>query len=328
MTIDSVRDLKREISETILVSLIQANGVAGLKLDGQPAIKYPRTFGLGITRKGDGYFLAVRIQDPSLQNSEHVASIKKLARNEIDIRFTGRVRKSKVAPALQRKSRPVEIGCSIGHFRVSGGTLGAFVKSRITGRTMVLSNNHILADENQGQPGDDILQPGQADGGEDPRDRIGVLSNFVALDFSGKSNTLDCAVGLVDNDIAVSARLRKFGRLAGVRPDVDACELIVNKIGRTTHTTKGRVIAFEVDNVPVEYDHGVACFENQIEIEGTGKKPFSEDGDSGSLIFDQDLQAAALLFATSPTGGSNGKSLTYANHLPSALTALESDLIV
>lgn len=57
----------------------------------------------------------------------------------------------------------------------------------------------------------------------------------------------------------------------------------VAKLGRTTGLTRGRVTAFEMDNVVVEYDAGNLRFDGQVEIEGVGQKPFSDAGDSGSL---------------------------------------------
>jgi hypothetical protein len=67
-------------------------------------------------------------------------------------------------------------------------------------------------------------------------------------------------------------------------------------------------------------------FDNQIEIEGSGNKAFSDSGDSGSLIVDDQLRAVGLLFAGGDVGGSNGKGLTYANPIDAVLDALKVDL--
>ena len=77
----------------------------------------------------------------------------------------------------------------------------------------------------------------------------------------------------------------------------------VAKLGRTTGLTRGRVTAFELDNVVVGYDLGNLRFDNQIEIKGAGEEAFSGDG-----------------------GGSNGKGLTYANQLRTVLDKLKIDL--
>ena len=85
----------------------------------------------------------------------------------------------------------------------------------------------------------------------------------------------------------------------------------VAKLGRTTGLTRGRVTAFELDNVTVNFDLGTLRFDNQVEVEGEGSAPFSAGGDSGSLIVGEDLRGVALLFAGSDQGGANGQGLTY-----------------
>ena len=101
---------------------------------------------------------------------------------------------------------------------------------------------------------------------------------------------------------------------------------MVGKVGRTTGTTRGRVSAFELDNVVVEFGLGFLKFDNQVEIEGAESDPFSQGGDSGSLIVDADRRAVALLFAGSDLGGSNSLGLTYANPIRAVLDALKVDL--
>ena len=63
--------------------------------------------------------------------------------------------------------RPViPSGVSIGHYKVTAGTLGTIVKDRTTSELFILSNNHVLANCNDSVPGDAILQPGSIDGGQ------------------------------------------------------------------------------------------------------------------------------------------------------------------
>jgi hypothetical protein len=100
----------------------------------------------------------------------------------------------------------------------------------------------------------------------------------------------------------------------------------VAKLGRTTGVTYGRVTAFELDNVVIRYDIGNLRFDNQIEIEGAGSLPFSDGGDSGSLIVTTDKRGVALLFAGGDQGGANGQGLTYASPLHDVLDALDVDL--
>lgn len=77
--------------------------------------------------------------------------------------------------------RPAPPGVSIGHVDITAGTFGAVVRDVTTGQKLILSNNHVLANSNIAQPGDIILQPGKADGGQTPQANIGKLERFVTI---------------------------------------------------------------------------------------------------------------------------------------------------
>jgi hypothetical protein len=76
-------------------------------------------------------------------------------------------------------------GVSIGHYKITAGTLGTIVTDRRTGEKLILSNNHVLANSNDALVGDPILQPGPADGGLNPGDMVARLERFVALRYEG-----------------------------------------------------------------------------------------------------------------------------------------------
>jgi hypothetical protein len=201
------------------------------------------------------------------------------------------------------------------------------VRDRSTGEILILSNNHVLANENNAVVGDLIIQPGDLDGGTKSADAIGKLRSFIKLKKTGK-NFVDCAVASIKSGIKSNRqKLGTFGNLAGLGLEVVVDGTDVRKVGRTTGETKGRVTAFELDNVVVEYDLGNLRFDDQIEIEGAGANSFSDGGDSGSLIFDRDRGAVALLFAGGDQGGSNDMGLTYGNPIRSVLDALKVDLV-
>jgi len=88
--------------------------------------------------------------------------------------------------------RPVMPGVSIGHFRITSGTLGIVVEKG--GDAYILSNNHVIADTNQAAIGDAIYQPGPADMGG-IKDTVANLTEFVPINFAvGAENTVDCAL--------------------------------------------------------------------------------------------------------------------------------------
>ncbi|MGH7004466.1 MAG: hypothetical protein ACREIP_11010, partial [Alphaproteobacteria bacterium] len=202
-----------------------------------------------------------------------------------------------------------------------------FVRGPGAKAPLILSNNHVLANENRGKRGDAILQPGAYDGGRRPRDVVATLEKFVRLK-RGQPNLADCATARVVDGIDIEpAVIRDLGRLAGLGPALDE-GIAVHKLGRTTGLTRGRVTAIELDDVVVAFDEGNLSFDNQIEIEGAGDLPFSDGGDSGSLIVDGETRAVGLLFAGGDQGGRNGRGLTYANPIGTVLELLEVELLI
>ncbi len=94
----------------------------------------------------------------------------------------------------------------------------------------------------------------------------------------------------------------------------------VEKVGRTTGLTSGRVFDVSAD-ISVEYEMGVLSFQNQILIQSDAGS-FSDWGDSGSVIVDRQTRGAtAMLFAASKHGYS------VANRLSDVLTALATGLV-
>jgi hypothetical protein len=84
----------------------------------------------------------------------------------------------------RERFRPIiPAGVSIGHFKITAGTLGAVVKDSQTGDTLILSNNHVLANSNDAALGDAILQPAAMDGGVQPGDVVAKLERFVKIRF-------------------------------------------------------------------------------------------------------------------------------------------------
>jgi hypothetical protein len=210
--------------------------------------------------------------------------------------------------------RPAPGGVSIGHFRITAGTLGCMVR-RGTQR-FILSNNHVLANSNAAKVGDAILQPGVADGGRNPADQIARLAQFVPIRFGGTApNLVDAAIAKPMRPDLVIPRNIWYGTIGAgiVAPSMN---LLVKKAGRTTQRTRGRISGVNA-TVRVNYGtSGMALFRNQILIVSLNSSPFSQGGDSGSLIVtDAGNRPVGLLFAGSA-------SHTIASPIQSVLTAL------
>lgn len=186
MNLDSVRNAK--IQARAVVSQIVRDDISrrklGIRAQSIEMASQPLTIALGVARANAGnYSLAVRVQNRLLMESEGIAAIRNIAKGEVDVKYIGQVQKRQ-EPWYQQKCTPVRIGCSVAHFNVTAGSVGAFAQSSAQS-PMVLSNNHVLANENDAALGDPILQPGPYDGGRNPADRIGTLTQFIPLNFTG-----------------------------------------------------------------------------------------------------------------------------------------------
>jgi hypothetical protein len=270
------------------------------------------------------YGVAVRYSRESPLSGEVAVRGLALAGDDCDIREVGVVRPIQWTPdELRSRSRPLRPGLSVAHVEVTAGTIGAFVRSDGDDSVFLLSNNHVLADSDRGSPGDAVVQPGPADGGSGA-DRVGVLDRAIAL-RPAMVNLVDAAIVRLDSGIGVSPA-HPAGLLGGwVQADDDDR---VEKVGRTTGVTRGRITAIELDGLRVDYPVGTVTFDDQIEVTGDGPGPFSAGGDSGSVIYAADrLRAVGLLFAGSERGGSDGQGLTYCNPFGAVLEQLGVRLI-
>ena len=246
----------------------------------------------------------------------------------------------------KNRYRPAMPGISIGHYSITAGTFGAVVQDASTNERLILSNNHVLANSNNARKGDTILQPGRADGGREPQDRIGNLERFVKINWKGGGgddedpscpiasffqsilnmfagmvgsstrlaqiktdgvNLVDAAVAKPMSDDAIEDDILKIGPVQGTTEAVVG--LKVRKSGRTTGYTEG-VINMLDTTVEVGYGTNTAVFEQQILA-----NDMSDPGDSGSLILTEDNKAVGLLFAGSST-------VTVINPIAAVMSAL------
>jgi len=224
--------------------------------------------------------------------------------------------------------RPAPGGVSIGHYKVTAGTLGCVVRDRMTNTRLLLSNNHVLANCNDAVAGDPILQPGAVDGGDVPDDVLARLERWVPLRFaSGPAtcglaqtyarignqiarltgshhvvdvgwndpeafNEVDAALAAPLSDDMVSDEILDIGVVGGTTPA--RLGMLARKSGRTSGFTTGTVIVLDA-SVDIHYGERSARFVNQVVT-----TPMSTPGDSGSLLVEgQSLLAVGLLFAGS-----------------------------
>ena len=207
-----------------------------------------------------------------------------------------------VAPRKTRLS-PTPCGVSIGraepvgdsHLMAHTGTLGCLVDTP-RGRC-ILSNCHVLAVTNDDASlGDHIYQPSPAEGaGSGTSTRIATLTDFEPLRFGSAVNRIDAAIAALDDVASTTPDIMTIGPPANP-PVAPLLGQSVVKHGRTTGLTFGSVVDTSFDG-NVHYDGGVAYFEDQIVVAGDAG-PFSEPGDSGSLVLETTgPHPVGLLFA-------------------------------
>ena len=208
--------------------------------------------------------------------------------------------------------RPTSCGVSVGHPAITAGTLGCIVAR--DGNHYILSNNHVLANSNAAKAGDSIIQPGSADGGSSSGSDIATLEPFQPLNFTGAPNSIDAAIALIgqDSQTDVEPDIIDIGKPTTTTGSA-ALYQSVRKHGRTTGHTVGVIMDLSVD-LWVGFGNQSAWFEDQLGIQGVGSTPFSQGGDSGSLVVDAvSLEPIGLLFA-------GGGGQTFANPIDAVLS--------
>jgi hypothetical protein len=224
------------------------------------------------------------------------------------------------------QSIPIKLGTSGGNasdastqghlVSCCGGTLGALVKRN--GNLYILSNNHVLARSDLASVGDAITQPGLIDANCSTvgTTTVGNLTQFVNLE--NPATNVDAAIAqMVPGTVDTTGSILSLGATAtGSTPDAGpphagngiaaAIGESVAKSGRTTGLTCATVGAIQV-TTSVSYQLGCntgttfsTTFTGQVSVTFPAGGSFSGDGDSGSLIVDQNTSdPVALLYAAS-----------------------------
>lgn len=202
---------------------------------------------------------------------------------------------------------------------IAAGTLGALVQDA-AGEIFALTNNHVSGGCSYTDVHFPIVAPGLLDvrpGGHDPF----TLGHHASVapwtsgipDNVDVSANIDAAIFRLKDDDAISSMQRTaFDTPTTTTAPVPG--MAVRKIGRTTGDTSGQIIAQAVGFVPVMMEvpqfKGIIYFDNVYIVQGNGGQPFSDRGDSGSLVVHTDasgaMHAVGLLFA-----GSNDQQLTF-----------------
>lgn len=250
--------------------------------------------GVGLGTNGE---LVVRVFTSSSESTGKIA--KSIGGMPVEVEEIGEVR----AFGYTGTYRPVPIGVSIGNVTPGtycmAGTLGCVVIKN--GEKYILSNNHVMARENEGAIGENIQQPGSLDTKPQcyiiPSKYVATLSDFVRITASG--NKMDAAIAKYTTTDVTCAFANNTSNFPGTTPVNATVGMAIKKVGRTSGLTTGTVTTLNV-TINVQYDFGIAQFTGQV---ATSRR-FSKSGDSGSLIVTNNTaeNPVGLLFAGATDG--------------------------
>ncbi len=220
--------------------------------------------------------------------------------------------------------RPIKGGIQIGNGKGHVGTLGCFARLVADDTLVLLTNHHVLYDDGA-VAGEKIGQPdidnqcccccAYVDG------EVGII-----LNPSFDNESVDCAIASVNAGIATDIILNNSMtttelRILGTEPAVVGDT--VRKIGSTSGLTTGTVNSITGPTEEKEDQIFIRPVEAETFTESTnGKKAFSDLGDSGSIIINEENNIVGLLWGGDPD--TLAVDETYACHIDDVLEAFRN----
>lgn len=167
----AVIEAQRRVQE----ELLRKRNVVGV------AIGYRESQGVRTDEPAVAVLVEQKLPEAALSESDMVP--REVNGVRTDVFEVGYLRALQTGTSSRDKFRPViPAGVSIGHYKVTAGTLGVVVKDRTTGTKLLLSNNHVFANSNEATKGDSIYQPAPMDGGTES-DKVATLERFITLKY-------------------------------------------------------------------------------------------------------------------------------------------------
>jgi hypothetical protein len=223
----------------------------------------------------------------------------------------------------------------------AAGTLSCLVKAT-DGTIYGLSNNHVSGACSYSPPGLPIVAPGIVDVAPNAVHPFTLGVHAASLPFvTGAPNTVnwqqnsDAALFKIIKPSLVSSYQRDAYDTPAIAGDLTA-GAEVEKVGRTTGHTKGKVRGLLFGATPIQYHasvygfSGPVFFQNLFAIEGL-TEAFSDSGDSGSLITSIDASGNRVAVGIVVGGGTDksapGDKLTFALPIRPILSALGVTLV-
>ena len=214
-----------------------------------------------------------------------------------DVKETGVFRPSNGALVQET---PIESGYSVSNITGATGTVGAIVSKPGQTFRYLLSNSHVLANAGLATPGSDILYPGVTDGGNAGTDWVAMLDQSAPLTPGGAYvNQVDAALAEILNSRTGDLSFDICGAGSPIRFAGPEIGMSVTKRGRTSGETTGQITDADFHFSLTYPGVGTCGFAAQALC-----TRFTEDGDSGSLVVDQNTGNLVGLHFAHANGGS------------------------
>lgn len=262
--------------------------------------------GVGISEKTVGkkrtgqlsvcFYVEKKIASNKLVGSEVIPAVINMPGDKAvftDVKEIGKLRLE-----VAKKTKPIQSGFSVGHVKSTAGTVGAIVKKN--GKLLILSNSHVLAQSGNAKVGDQILYPGPADGGLPSKNVVATLAEISPFDSSGNLvNRVDAALAEIAADRLDSINLSIHKALTPLRSIKPKRGMKITKAGRTTGKTAGEIIDVNFRFVIKYPGVGKVGYIDQVLC-----SRYTEPGDSGSIVVDQESGKIVGLHFAGANGGS------------------------
>ena len=245
---------------------------------------------------------------------------------------------------IQISNRIIELNDAGNGRQIHRGTLGCIAIDTTDDAPVMLSNWHVLYAAS-GKNGDKVYQPPPVNLAlvqlgdlpfkpKDEVDKIGVLRRKEI------DNSVDCAIAAIDvsscchccgihysNEIPGLSKNGVPPRNTIVGDERATSGMKVFKVGQASGRTEGKVVDDNYPNFPITKDGTTHEFFGQIAIQHVDTtKAFSVQGDSGSVIINDQNKIVGLLFASGKkvkVKGVEQPFVTIANHISDVFTALK-----
>lgn len=249
---------------------------------------------------------------------------------------------------IQISNRIIDINAEGTGRQISRGTLGCIAIDTTDNAPVILSNWHVLYG-NSGRTGDKVFQPPPTDLAlvslgdfpfrpPDEIDKVGVIRRkeisesvdgaIAAIDVSSCCHC--CGIHYSNEinglSVMVDGKLRP-PRNTIVGDEKAVSGMTVFKVGKSTGRTEGVVVDDNHPSFSITKDGSSYTFTGQIAIQNVDHTvPFSDHGDSGSVIINLQNKIVGLLFASGKkvqVKGVEQPFVTIANHIGDVLSALK-----